>query len=150
MCGVKEQFSIIAFLFFGGYHCFGMKKFFLPIIGVLTLLIIVGGIFLFSNQKPATSSTTPLPTSYEYFWGDGCPHCAKVDEFFTSWEGRDKVSIDKKEVWKDRNNALLMRERATYCKLPLDNLGVPLLFTPDGKCIGGDEPIINFFKGLNL
>ena len=125
-----------------------MKKFFLPLLGVATLIIIFGGIFLFSKDKPAESA--PLPSAYEYFWGDGCPHCANVEEFFSTWENRDKVSIDKKEVWNDKKNALLMRERAAYCKLPLNNLGVPFLFTPEGKCIGGDELIIQHFKELKL
>ena len=127
-----------------------MKKFFLPLIGIATLIIIFGGIFLFSNQKSTPVAPTPLPTTYEYFWGNGCPHCAIVEEFLSSWEGRDKVQIDKKEVWSNRQNAALMRERATYCGLPLKNLGVPFLFTPEGKCIGGDEPIIEFFKELKF
>ena len=126
-----------------------MKKFFLPALLLATLIIIVGGVFLFSKQTSQTQAT-PLPSSYEYFWGEGCPHCANVEDFFSTWEGRDKVSIDKKEVWKDKKNALLMRERAIYCKLPLNDLGVPFLFTPEGECIGGDEAIIEFFKGLKL
>ncbi len=126
-----------------------MKKLFVPFLLGVTLIIIVGGVFLFSNKK-GEPETSPLPSSYEYFWGDGCPHCANVEEFFSTWEGRDKVAIDKKEVWSNRNNALLMRNRAVYCKLPLDTLGVPFLFTPEGKCINGDEAIIEFFKGLEL
>jgi len=126
-----------------------MKKLFLPFLVLVTLVIIVGGVFLFSKEK-GESETSPLPSSYEYFWGDGCPHCANVEDFFSSWDGRDKISIDKKEVWNDRKNALLMRERAIYCKLPLNTLGVPFLFTPEGECLEGDEAIIELFKGLEL
>ena len=77
-----------------------MKKF--PIlIGIISLVIIVGGIFLFTKKQNTSSVSTPppLPASYEYFWGDGCPHCVNVEEFLTTWEGKDKVSIDKKEVF---------------------------------------------------
>jgi hypothetical protein len=73
-----------------------------------------------------------------------------VEEFFSTWEGKDKVSIDKKEVWKNRENATLMRQRASSCNIPLDSLGVPFLFTPEGRCIEGDEAIIEHFKGLSL
>ncbi|HJX45609.1 MAG TPA: hypothetical protein VJ399_00360 [Patescibacteria group bacterium] len=126
-----------------------MKKF--PIlIGIISLVIIVGGIFLFTKKQNTSSVSTPppLPASYEYFWGDGCPHCVNVEEFLTTWEGKDKVSIDKKEIWKNAANAKLLKERGAYCKINQSNLGVPLLFTPDGKCITGDAAIIDFFKSL--
>lgn len=126
-----------------------MKKFFLAFIGAVTLLIIVGGVFLFSKETPK-STPLPLPTSYEYFWGEGCPHCAVVDEFFSTWEGRDKVAIDKKEVWGKAANAKILQERAAYCGIRPSDVGVPFLFTLDGKCLSGDEPIINFFKSLEL
>lgn len=124
-----------------------MKKFFLPGVVLATLVIVIAGVFFTSKDN---STSLPLPTSYEYFWGDGCPHCATVQEFFDTWDKKDKVSIDKKEVWSNKENALLMRERASYCHLPLSSLAVPFLFTPEGKCISGDQPIINLFKSLNL
>jgi len=126
-----------------------MKKFFLPAVGALTLLIIVGGVLLFSKETPKPTPL-PLPTSYEYFWGDGCPHCEVVDEFFSSWENRDKVEIDKKEVWSSAANAKILQERATYCGIRPSEVGVPFLFTPEGKCLSGDAPIIDFFKNLSL
>lgn len=126
-----------------------MKKFFLPFIGALTLLTIVGGVFLFSKKTPK-SSPLPLPSSYEYFWGDGCPHCAVVEEFFSIWEGQDKIVIDKKEVWASAANAKILQERATFCGIRPSEVGVPFLFTPEGKCLSGNEPIIDFFKNLPL
>ena len=105
---------------------------------------------MFSGKEKSQPNQTPPPSSYEYFWGDGCPHCAVVEEFFQSWGGKDKVQIDKKEVWSNRANATLMRERAQYCGIPLGSLGVPMLFTPEGKCFNGDEPIINFFKEMKF
>ena len=123
-----------------------MKK--IPIIiGVITLLLIVGGAFLF--PRPQTQdSTFQLPSSYEYFWGDGCPHCANVQAFFDSWDKKDKVSIEKKEVWNNATNARLMQERAKYCGISPSGMGVPFLFTPEGKCLPGDTSIIDFFKSL--
>ena len=125
-----------------------MKKLFLPITIIITLVIIIGGVFLFSKENK--SEPPPLPSTYEFYWGEGCPHCQKVEEFLSSWGGRDKVQIDRKEIWNNRQNASLMRTRATSCGLSVANLGVPFLFTPEGKCLGGDEPIIEFFKGLSL
>jgi len=126
-----------------------MKKFPL-LIGLITIVVIVGGIFLFSKSNNSSSNSTPppLPTSYEYFWGDGCPHCTNVEEFFKTWEGRDKVSIDKKEVFNNPTNNKLFKARGAYCNIKQNEMGVPLLFTPEGKCITGDVTIIEFFKNL--
>ena len=119
------------------------------VIALVTIIIFIGGIFLFSKNQ-TTPASLPLPENYQYFWGNGCPHCANVEKFLESWNMRDKVKIDKYEVWGNRDNANLMSSRASYCKLNLTNLAVPMLFTPDGKCIEGDEPIIDFLKNLNL
>ena len=117
---------------------------------VITIVIIIAGVFLFSNKKTTPTIPAPLPISNEYFWGDGCPHCTTVEEFLTTWERKDKINIDKKEVWKNKANAKLMSQRATYCELDKKKLGVPFLFTPEGICISGDEPIIEYFKSLQL
>ena len=93
------------------------------------------------------TNTSPL-TGYEYFWGDGCPHCAVIEEFLATWEGKDKINIEKKEVWKDTGNSRVLGARAAACNIPQDELGVPLLVTPEGQCIVGDQPIIEHLKNL--
>lgn len=122
-----------------------MKKFNLLII-LATAVILVSGVFLVSKA----GSPPPLPTAYEYFWKEGCPHCKNVESFLEGWEKKGKVQINKIDVGGSSQNARLLSQRADYCKIPAAEVGVPLLFTPNGKCVGGDEPIINFFKNLNL
>ena len=117
------------------------------IVGVLTLLVIIGGVFAFSGKDQAPASPFP-PASYEYFWGDGCPHCANVQAFFDTWEKKDQISLTKLEVWNNRDNASLMAERAKSCNISPTGMGVPFLVTPEGKCLSGDTDIINLFKGL--
>lgn len=124
-----------------------MKRF--PIVvGLITTLIIVGGIFIFSKDSSEGNTPPPNPTSYEYFGGQGCPHCANVDEFLSTWENKDKLEIEEKEVYNNPANAQLMRQRANSCGLLSNQIGVPFLFTPEGECIVGDTPIIDFFKSL--
>jgi glutaredoxin len=110
------------------------------IVGI-TVLLIGGGIFLFSKN----SSTPPLPTKLEYYWKVGCVHCENVDAFIASWDKKDKLQMDKFEVT-DNTNAQKMIDRATFCKLDPTQVGTPLLFTPDGKCFDGDTPIIDYLK----
>jgi len=115
---------------------------------IVFAFLALGGIFLLSAKNRGATPPTQLPTAYELFWGDGCPHCAKVEEFLVSWENKDKIIIDKKEVWKDRANAEVMSQRAASCKIPTAELGVPFLYAPEGKCFVGDSPIIDYFKNL--
>jgi hypothetical protein len=117
-------------------------------IGLIAVLLF-GGVYFFSK---GSSNSTPIanPTGYEYFWGDGCPHCANVAAFMETWGGRDKIKIDKKEVYKNPVNAKLMTARYQKCNVPRSQMGVPLLVTPEGSCLSGDEPIINHFKSINL
>ncbi len=125
-----------------------MKNLTLPLIIVVSLGILIVGAFALTKQS---NSPTPLPSYFEYFWGDGCPKCETVEEFLNSWEKKDEVQIVKKEVWNNQINANLMLERARYCGInPNQGLGVPFLFTPEGQCIIGDAPIIDYLEGLNL
>lgn len=110
---------------------------------IATILIMFGGAYIFS--KPVE---IPPLTSYEYYWGNGCPHCKIVDDFFGTWENKDKINIKKFEVWSNTKNAEVMAERAKNCQIPKTGMGVPLLVTPDGKCLIGDQPIIEHYKSL--
>jgi len=125
-----------------------VKKYFLFV--VASAVILLGGVFFFTkNQGNAMPLSTPPPiTSYEYFWGDGCPHCANVEEFMKTWEKKDQTNIQKLEVWSNRENAQLMQERAKSCGIAPSGMGVPFLVTPEGKCLSGDTPIIELFKSL--
>jgi glutaredoxin len=118
-----------------------MKKF--PIIlAAVTLLLIVGGVFLFSaKQKPLV-----LPTGYEFFYGEGCPHCKIVEDFLSTWTEVDKVNLTKYETWSNIENAKMLTQRFDYCKTPSAERGVPVLFTPEGKCLIGDTPVIDKLK----
>ncbi|OGE70924.1 hypothetical protein A2617_02205 [Candidatus Daviesbacteria bacterium RIFOXYD1_FULL_41_10] len=132
-----------------------MRKF--PILIIVLSLALLGGFIFISSRNQSDSSQNvvsaappPLPEkgTYEFFWGDGCPHCAKVEEFFKGWEATAPAKINRKEVYKNKENANLLVQRALSCGIPQNELGVPLMVTPEGKCLTGDAPIIDFLKGL--
>ena len=124
-----------------------MKRFGLIAI-VATLIILAGGVYLFS--RGSTSPAVAPVSGYEYFWGNGCPNCETVEKFFETWEGRDKVAIEKKEVWYNKTNAGLMAARGQTCGIPRSELGVPFLVTPEEKCLIGSVDIINLFTEMEF
>lgn len=121
-----------------------MNKSLIAIIA-FTILLLGGGAYIFS--KPTVVSEI---SGYEYYWGDGCPHCKIVADFMDTWTGKDKIKITKLEVWNNTKNAAQMNERAKACNIPRTGMGVPFMVTPEGKCLTGDQPIIELFKSLNL
>ena len=121
-------------------HCMNKSL----IIGiVISLVVLVGGAVLLTRP-----STLPSITNLEYYWGNGCPHCKVVAEFMETWEKKDTVKMDKFEVWYNSKNAQRFNERAKICNFKPEEMGVPVLITPDSKCFTGDTPIIDYLKSL--
>jgi len=79
------------------------------------------------------------------FYGDGCPHCAIVEDYIKENSIGDKISFAQKEVYYNQNNAKELEAKAKICGLPTDSIGVPFLWDGE-KCFIGDQDIINFFK----
>jgi len=116
-----------------------MKKIFWLLIFIAIIVSIgIASFFLQSkNHQPASEIIL--------FYGVGCTHCAKVEEFIKENKIEEKISFQKKEVYFNKKNANELAGKAKKCGLPTNEIGVPLLW--DGsKCIVGDEDIINFFK----
>jgi len=127
-----------------------MKNF--PIIvAASTLVVIILGVLLLSKNGSSSGGHLPSPAEYEFYWGESCIHCKNVEDFLSSWDKKDKLSLPRFEVQNNRDNANKLIQRGRDCKLSQDSIGsVPLLVTPEGKCLLGDTPIIEYFKLLNL
>lgn len=102
------------------------------------------------TQEVASPSAQDIVGTFEYFWGNTCPHCKNVAEFIENWALKDKIKITKLEVYENQANAKLLGTRAVICKVPKDQIPVPFLVTSSGKCIIGDQPIIEYFKKISL
>ena len=105
------------------------------------------------EETPKTEETvipTDLPeTGIIFFYGSTCPHCKNVEKFFADNKVTTKIKFDQKEVYNSKTNSNLMTEKQNLCKnlSEDDKGGVPFLYTPN-TCIVGDQPIIDYFKGL--
>lgn len=113
----------------------------------VTLLFLFGGAYIFTRP---TEIPPREDNTYEYFWGNGCPHCKNVDDFVATWNKKDSITIKKFEVWNNPKNAEIMKDRYNSCnpKPASSQMAVPFLVTPDGKCLMGDTPIIDLYKSL--
>jgi len=47
---------------------------------------------------------------YILFYGNGCPHCAKVEQYIKSNKLEDKFDIKLKEIYFNKNNLLELQE----------------------------------------
>ena len=91
------------------------------------------------NSEPSGQSGIIL------FYGDGCPHCALVEQYVSENNIESKVQFTKKEVYNNQQNASELTAKAKACGMATDSIGVPFLW--DGStCLVGDQPIIDFFK----
>ena len=94
------------------------------------------------ESQPAVATTT---SAIVLFYGNGCPHCALVEQFVAENNIQSKVPFTQKEVYSDQQNASEMALKAVACGMATDSIGVPFLWT-GSTCIIGDQPVIDFFK----
>ena len=120
------------------------------IISLLFIAVLAYAIFvLASGKKPAVTDNPNQAVKAAggiiLFYGDGCPHCAIVEEYVSENGIEAKVPFRKKEVYYSQQNSTELAEKAKACGLPTNSIGVPFLW--DGaKCLVGDQDIIEFFK----
>jgi cytochrome c biogenesis protein CcdA/glutaredoxin len=110
-----------------------MKK----LLAVLFLLVSVFGITTAVNAQESSK--------IYFFYGIGCPHCAEVEEFFEEKNLFGRYPVEKKEIYFDRENAVLFNTLLDKLGVPSDSRGVPTVVLGD-RIIVGDKPIINNFE----
>lgn len=122
------------------------------IFGFITMAIVAGGVFLLTrNDRDQNSISQSLPDYHLYFWSETCPHCKNVADFIENWEGKDIFEMENIEINGSNENTMLFLQMGTQvCRIPRNQLGVPLLVAPDGKCLSGDVPIIDYLKSVEL
>ncbi len=77
------------------------------------------------------------------YYGDGCPHCAKVESFLA--KNNLEKNIIKKEIYHNSQNAEEFNQLCDEKNIKLINRGVPFLATKN-QCFIGDDQIINYFQ----
>lgn len=113
------------------------------------LAIILIGIAVWALRAQPVPVTAPGPvdnlSGLVFYYGDGCPHCANVEKYFTDNQVDTKVDFVRKEVYNNQVNQAELLQRAAACGIDKNSVGIPLLWH-DGQCLTGDTDIINFFE----
>ncbi len=117
---------------------------FVPAFLVVTVAV-VSLILLHADRRSSANAPEPAAYPLTLFYGDGCPHCANVEAFIARYNVTSTIPLAEREVYHNQQNAALLTQAASGCGLPTDAIGVPFLWN-DGKCLVGDQPIIDFFK----
>lgn len=121
-----------------------MDKITIFIIGI----VILGGlVFFFFQARPFAGPSQPVevPEGIVLFFGDGCPHCKRVEEFLVGNKIEEKIDFVIKEVWNNRRNLEMLKEVAKRCEATGSSVGVPFLY--DGEsCYVGELNVIKFFE----
>jgi len=117
------------------------KKIIIPTI-LFVICLVFSFLVLLKNQPINQQSEQ---SQIILFYGIGCPHCAKVEEFIKENQIEKIISFVKKEIYFNRQNAKELEEKAKICEIPENEVGVPFLWDGE-KCFLGDVDIINFFK----
>jgi len=101
------------------------------------LVGIISFAFLFFAPN-AFAQTQSSSVNLYFFWGDGCPHCAREKPFLEKLENRySNLKVHRFEVWYNSENQKLFLEVGK--KLKTDVSGVP--FTVIGK-----DYIVGYFN----
>lgn len=86
---------------------------------------------------------------YILFYGNGCPHCAKVEQYIKDNKIDQKFDIDMKEIYFNRTHLVDLQTYLTKLHLDTHHIWVPfLVINNQNECsyVNGSQPIIDFFQ----
>ena len=109
---------------------------------IVSLVILILGYILVdsSNKKAKIKVNLPSKDKIVYYYGLTCPHCKEVEEWMKKNKIEEKIKVEKKEVWYNKENAAELQEVAKFCSLDPTSIGVPFLWA-DGKCYIGTPDV---------
>lgn len=117
---------------------------------ILSIVLIVGWIAFFVVQAEKSNlehriAEPPRSNHLVLFYGLECPHCARVEDYLLSHPLKSSIVLEKKEVYHNKENQMLLVKTAKTCGLRTDKIGVPFLW--DGnQCIVGDAAVMAYFQ----
>jgi len=108
------------------------------------IIFYIASFFIILSCLTTIALAAPPTDKAILFYGNGCPHCAKVEEYLQN--NNLEIEIEKKEIYQNKDNAEEFNEICTQKAIDLMDRGVPFLYTENGDCLIGDTPIINYLE----
>ena len=81
-------------------------------------------------------------TCIYFFYGQGCPHCAKVEPYLSEMEKKYDLEVYRFEIYNNRSNLVLLQKYFDAYDVPQSQRGVPVVFISDNYFVG-DRPILD-------
>ncbi|MGC8924018.1 MAG: cytochrome c biogenesis protein CcdA [Candidatus Micrarchaeia archaeon] len=98
-------------------------------------------LFIFSFASQVWAADAGNKTCAYFFYGDGCPHCAKVEPFINGIEAKyPNLEVHRFEIYNNRPNMVLFNKFAYSYGIPESETGVPTIFIGN-TYLAGDGPI---------
>jgi len=89
-------------------------------------------------SSACVASAAPSPFAIHFFYGQGCPHCAKEEKILREYENRyGNLRIERYEVYFNQENMDLLEKVAE--RLEVYSVAVPLLVVGNEYVVGFDE-----------
>ena len=120
-----------------------MKKTFLTFLFLFLVLClaIIPNIYAQELCGIEEQCNKPNTTCIYFFYGEGCPHCARVEPFINQLELKYNLEVHKFEIYKNRSNLILFNNYLDAYNIPEKERGVPTIFISN-KYLIGDKPIL--------
>lgn len=84
----------------------------------------------------------------DYFYGDGCVHCAKISPFIEQVKHEyPNTKFIKHEIYSDNNNRVLLSKYFNHFNINNNDQGIPVVFMGEDYLIG-DKPILNDLRNI--
>lgn len=80
-----------------------------------------------------------------FFYGQGCPHCAKVEPFIVEMEQKYPLKLHRFDIYSNRSCLSLFGDYSDMYGLPVERRGVPTVFVYDAYFVG-DSAILDGFE----
>ena len=76
-----------------------------------------------------------------FFYGEGCPHCGKVQSYIAELNQQPDIKIEIFEIYNNKENMILLHDFYDAYNVPTNSRGVPTVLI-NGKYLVGDKPIL--------
>lgn len=120
--------------------------------GLFSIALAAGIFLLWRNQARSNYGAiyNNGKTELILYVGETCPHCKIAEKYIADNNLEEKIPLIEKEVYNNNANSQELTQKAKFCNIQDDKIGVPFLWfysKADGvNCLIGDQEIINFFE----